>query len=72
MLPEITENQEINNRDFIPLDWAEGHLETASLMIWHNDKWLLPASSFQTLPIHRKDKFNQISPLILVRSDPTR
>jgi len=43
VLPEITVHQEINNKDFIPLNWAEGHLETASLMIWHNDKWISPA-----------------------------
>ena len=43
VLPEITVRQEINNKDVIPLKWAEGDLETASLMVWHNDKWLSPA-----------------------------
>jgi hypothetical protein len=35
--------REINNKDFTPLNWAEGHLETASLMIRHNGKWISPA-----------------------------
>ncbi|HIJ54580.1 MAG TPA: LysR family transcriptional regulator [Deltaproteobacteria bacterium] len=43
VLPEITVRKEINNKEFIPLNWAEGHMETASLMIWHNDKWISPA-----------------------------
>ena len=40
MIPDIAVSAEIGNGRLVPLNWPEDALETAVLMIWHQEKWL--------------------------------
>ena len=43
IIPEISVQDGLSRGDLTVLPWEEGKLEAASLMIWHQDKWLSPS-----------------------------
>ncbi len=43
IIPEVSVREEVARGELAVLPWAEGGLEIASLMIWHQDKWLSPS-----------------------------
>ena len=45
ILPEVTVTQDIAQERLAALEWEEGKLEVATLMIWYKDRWLSPTLS---------------------------
>lgn len=42
VLPRVSVEQELNDQKMVILNWEEGKIEVAILMIWYRERWLSP------------------------------
>jgi DNA-binding transcriptional LysR family regulator len=43
LMPLESIKRELKTKELMQLDWELGTMETAVLMIWHQEKWISPA-----------------------------